>query len=428
MRLGGRLSAAIEVLGDIERRHRPASEALKDWGLAHRFAGSGDRAAIGNIVYGALRRRRSAAWIFDDDSPRALGFGALILEGGLSPEAIDAALEKDAFAPAPLDAGERDVLAARPVAEAPEPVRADCPDWCVPLLQEAFGPDWVEEGAALALRPPLDMRANTLKAAPEKALRALSHLRAAPTPTALAGLRIPPVEGNGRHPHVQSEPAFARGLFEVQDEGSQIAVELAGPEPGTQVLDFCAGAGGKTLAASALMDNRGQMFAYDADRRRLAPIFERIKRAGCRNVQAVAEEEALAELEGRMDLVLVDAPCTGSGTWRRRPDAKWRLTPKQLRVRMSEQATILDRAARFVKPGGRLAYITCSVFAEENKRQAVAFVKRSPDFSPLDHEALWRGRFPGRDNAARVDAQGVSLSPARTETDGFFFCALQREK
>src|SRR5690606_23515766 len=161
MRLGGRLAAAIEVLDDMGRRHRPASEALKDWGLSHRFAGSGDRAAIGNIVYDALRRRRSAAWLFDDDSPRALAFGALILEGGLTPETLDAELKGDAFAPAPLSAEERCTLAQRPLANAPDPVRADCPEWCAPLLEEAFGPDWVEEGAALALRPPLDMRANT---------------------------------------------------------------------------------------------------------------------------------------------------------------------------------------------------------------------------------------------------------------------------
>jgi 16S rRNA (cytosine967-C5)-methyltransferase len=191
MRLGGRLSAAIEVLDDMERRHRPASEALKDWGLSHRFAGAGDRAAIGNIVYDALRRKRSAAWLFDADAPRALAFGALMLEWGLSPDEIAAQLEGDRFAPAPLDEAERGTLAAHRLDDAPEAVRGDCPDWCVPHLEAAFGAQWVEEAAALAARPPLDLRVNTLSAAREKVLAELAQSGAAPSPLARR-CRTPP--------------------------------------------------------------------------------------------------------------------------------------------------------------------------------------------------------------------------------------------
>jgi 16S rRNA (cytosine967-C5)-methyltransferase len=426
MRLGGRLAAAIEILDDMDRRHRPAAEALKDWGLSHRFAGAGDRAAIGNIVYDALRRRRSAGWLFDADSSRALAFGALALEWAMDGTAINDALEGDRFAPPPLGGQELDALSNRLLGDAPDAVRADCPDWCVPLVTDVFGEDWVGELAALAGRPPLDLRVNTLVATREKVLGELKGTGASACALAADGIRIPPIDGDGRHPNVQAEPAFRKGWFEVQDEGSQIVADLAGAQAGMQVLDYCAGAGGKTLALSAAMDNRGQIFAHDAEKQRLAPIFDRLRRAGARNVQAVADAEGLAPLAGQMDLVLVDAPCTGSGTWRRRPDAKWRLTERQLEVRLREQAQILDIASAFVKPGGRLAYITCSIFARENQHQVGAFLAANPDFSLVDPASAWLERFPDAADRARLDDGGIVLSPATTATDGFFFAALQR--
>ncbi|MER8605780.1 RsmB/NOP family class I SAM-dependent RNA methyltransferase [Mesorhizobium sp. M1233] len=427
MRLGGRLAAAIEVLDDIGRRHRPVADALKDWGLSHRFAGGGDRAAIGNIVYDALRRKRSAGWLLGEDTPRAIGFGALLLEWGQTAQSLNEAREGDKFAPPLLTADELTTLAARRLADAPPAVRADIPDWCMPLFERAFGTAWVEEGAALATRPPLDLRVNTLKADRGKVLAELAETGAKPARIAPHGIRIPPIEGDGRHPNVQAEPAFQKGWFEVQDEGSQIAAELAGAEPGMQVLDFCAGAGGKTLALSAAMDNRGQIFAHDAEKARLAPIFDRIRRSENRNVQIVTKPAELAPLGRHMDMVLIDAPCTGSGTWRRRPDAKWRLTQRQLDARKGEQETILDAARDFVKPGGLLVYITCSVFDEENGDQVSAFRDRHPGFVPLDHRQLWDSRFAGHEAAMRIGAAGgISLSPLLSGTDGFYFCALRR--
>ncbi|MER8535607.1 RsmB/NOP family class I SAM-dependent RNA methyltransferase [Mesorhizobium sp. M1005] len=427
MRLGGRLAAAIEVLDDIGRRHRPVADALKDWGLSHRFAGGGDRAAIGNIVYDALRRKRSAGWLLGEDTPRAIGFGALLLEWGQMAQSLNEALEGDKFAPPLLTADELTTLAARRLADAPPAVRADIPDWCMPLFERAFGTAWVEEGAALATRPPLDLRVNTLKADRGKVLAELAETGAKPARIAPHGIRIPPIEGDGRHPNVQAEPAFQKGWFEVQDEGSQIAAELAGAEPGMQVLDFCAGAGGKTLALSAAMDNRGQIFAHDAEKARLAPIFDRIRRSENRNVQIVTKPAELAPLGRHMDMVLIDAPCTGSGTWRHRPDAKWRLTQRQLDARKGEQETILDAARDFVKPGGLLVYITCSVFDEENGDQVSAFRDRHPGFVPLDHRQLWDSRFAGHEAAMRIGAAGgISLSPLLSGTDGFYFCALRR--
>ena len=424
MRLGGRLAAAIEVLEDMERRHRPAADALKDWGLSHRFAGAGDRAAIGNIVYDGLRRRRSAAWLLDDGSARAAAFGALMLEWKESPEAINAVLDGDRFAPPALTAEELAMLAGRDLGAAPDAVRADCPDWCAPYLEEAFGSEWVAEGQGLAARPPLDLRVNTLLATRDKVLAELTG--AAPTKLAPQGIRIPPIEGGGRHPNVQVEPAFQKGWFEVQDEGSQLAALLSGAEPGMQVLDFCAGAGGKTLALSATMENRGQIFAYDSEKQRLAPIFDRLRRAECRNVQVVAKPSGLESLEGQMDIVLIDAPCTGSGTWRRRPDAKWRLAQRQLDVRLGEQTAILDAASRFVKPGGRLVYVTCSVFPPENQHQVEAFTARHPTFRTADHAAVWATGISGHTKSARIGDSGIVMTPARTGTDGFFVAALIR--
>lgn len=426
MRLGGRLAAAIEILDDIDRRHRPAAEALKDWGLSHRFAGSGDRAAIGNIVYDALRRKRSAGWLFDADSSRALALGALMLEWGMDAAAINTTLDGDRFAPAELSQAELSVLSGRTLDDAPDAVRADCPDWCVPLVEEAFGADWVGELAALAARPPLDLRVNRLLSTREKVLSEREGTGATPSAFVAGGIRIPPIAGDGRHPNVQAEPAFRKGWFEVQDEGSQIVADLAGAAPGMQVLDYCAGAGGKTLSMSAAMDNRGQIFAHDAEKQRLAPIFDRLRRAGSRNVQTVAGAAGLTPLEGEMDLVLVDAPCTGSGTWRRRPDAKWRLTDRQLDVRLREQASILEASKPYVKRGGRLVYITCSIFPQENQKQIENFLAANPDFSVGNHEELWAGIAGGRPGRARFSGTGLALTPAATGTDGFFFGTLTR--
>src|SRR5882757_5172869 len=173
MRLGGRLAAAIDIIEDIDRRHRPAADALKDWGLSHRFAGAGDRAAIGNIVYDGLRRKRSAGWLFDADTPRAVGFGALLIEWGETPQSLNAALDGDRFAPPPLSDAELRLAGERKSMEAPDAVAADCPDWAAPLLEEAFGDDLVGEASALAARPPLDLRANTLKASRQKVIAEL---------------------------------------------------------------------------------------------------------------------------------------------------------------------------------------------------------------------------------------------------------------
>jgi 16S rRNA (cytosine967-C5)-methyltransferase len=430
-----RLSAAMEVLAEIEARHRPVGEALRDWGNAHRFAGSKDRAAIGNLVYDALRWRASSAWVMGSDTPRALVLGTVGHRWGLGADGL-AAYAGDPHGPEPLTDDERVRLAHADLAAAPPQVRADLPDWLAPHFQRLFGEDWVAEGEALAKRPPLDMRANRLKADRDKVIRALGRQSPAATPYAPDGIRIAPTEGEGRHPNVQAEPPFQKGWFEVQDEGSQVAALMTAAKPGEQVLDLCAGAGGKTLALAAMMANKGQVFATDRDRIRLAPIFERIKRAGARNIQVREAGASLDALEGHMDAVLVDAPCTGTGVWRRRPDAKWRLTDRALADRIDEQRAVLAEAARYVKPGGRLVYVTCSLLPEEDGDQVEAFAAAHPEFTPL----------PGADIVAAAAATpstgladpaplsaaalllptGLVLSPHRTGTDGFFVAVLRK--
>jgi len=426
MRLGGRLAAAIEVLQDMEARHRPAAEALKDWGLSHRFAGSGDRAAVGNIVYDALRRRSTACWLLGEETPRAAAFGALLLEWEVDPDSLDAVLAGDRFAPQPLSDAERAGAIERMAAAPPQEIAANLPAWCVERFHQVFGEQWAREAAGLAGRPPLDLRVNTLKSDRPRVLAALGQ-GAEPGALVDTAIRIPPVTGDRRHPNVQIEPGFQKGWFEIQDQGSQLAARLCGAQPGMQVLDYCAGAGGKTLALAASMENRGQIFAHDADKGRLAPLFDRLRRAEARNVQVAARPQDLTPLEGRMQLVVVDAPCTGSGTWRRKPDAKWRLSERQLDARMAEQAAILDAAARYVAPGGRLAYITCSIFEEENGAQIDAFLSRTEGFGTVPAEPLWQDATQVDPAHVRLLRQGMLMSPLRTGTDGFFMAAIERQ-
>jgi 16S rRNA (cytosine967-C5)-methyltransferase len=428
MRIGGRLAAAIEVLEDMERRHRPAADALKDWGLSHRFAGAGDRAAIGNLVYDALRRRASHAWAMGSDAPRALVLGVAARDWGFGPDELAAAFAGDAHAPAPLTADETArLLAPEPLADAPDHVRADMPAWVAAELPASLGDNWVAEGQAMALRPPLDLRVNTLKSTRDKVLKSLARFHPDAAQALPDGIRLSAGTRDSRTPNVQTDEAFLKGGFEVQDFGSQMVALLAGAKPGQQVLDLCAGAGGKTLALAAAMANKGQIFAHDSARDRLAPIYDRLKRAGARNVQVRPPAPgALDDLVAKLDRVLIDAPCTGSGTWRRRPDAKWKLTPEQVAARAAEQQAILAEGARYVKPGGTLVYITCSILSAENAAQVAAFLAAHPDFSVIAGAGLWHHHIAGAARARFMPEGGLQLTPLTTGTDGFYFCALRR--
>jgi 16S rRNA (cytosine967-C5)-methyltransferase len=426
-----RLSAAIELIQTIDSDRVPAAQALKEWGTSHRFAGSGDRAAIAGLVWDVLRRRASSAWIMSADTARARLLGMLRLERGLATDAIATLCDGSRFAPSPLTDAERSALDSNSLDGAPAPVAGDYPEWLDAQFAEVFGADRAEEAAAMASRAPLDLRVNTLKANREKVLAATAHLGAMPTRWSPNGLRIE-LAADARNPGIHAEEAFIKGLIEVQDEGSQLAALLSAAKPGEQVIDLCAGAGGKTLALAAMMQGKGRLIATDHDKRQLAPIHQRLSRAGVHNCEVrtpKGEGDALSDIHGTADLVMIDAPCTGTGTWRRNPDAKWRMRPGALEVRLKSQEQVLDRAAHLVKAGGRIAYVTCSVLAAENGGQVRAFLARQPEFSVVPPAETMAALWDKADDfaaATLVSAEGVLMTPRRTGTDGFFVSVLRK--
>jgi 16S rRNA (cytosine967-C5)-methyltransferase len=426
-----RLSAAIELVGTIDTQRVPAAKALKEWGTAHRYAGSGDRAAISGLIWDVLRRRASSAWIMDDDTPRARVLGMLKVERGLDVETIAALCDGGRFAPEPLTEAERAALASRSLENAPAHIAGDYPEWLDGYLAQVFGDARVAEATAMASRAPLDLRVNTLKAKREKIPSSLAHLGARPTPWSPTGLRIE-LGADARNPGIHAEEDFIKGAIEVQDEGSQLAALLSAAKPGEQVIDLCAGAGGKTLALAAMMQGKGRLIATDRDKRQLAPIHERLSRAGVHNADVrtpKGEGDTLGDIRASADLVLIDAPCTGTGTWRRNPDAKWRMRPGALEVRLKDQIEVLDRAAALVKPGGRIAYITCSVLPPENSEQVSGFVARHPEFSVVSPSQTVTALGEKAEEFAAATLQspeGLLMTPRRTGTDGFFVSIVNR--
>jgi 16S rRNA (cytosine967-C5)-methyltransferase len=421
MRDGGRIAAAIEALGEIETRHLPAHLALRRWGESARYAGAKDRAFVSGLVLDALRRRRSAGWMMGEDSDRARTLGVLAFVWGWDAARL-AAAAAETHGPGPLSEAEQARLADPvPLDDAPAPVRGDYPDWLDDLLARVFGEARAAEGQALAARAPVDVRINSLKSDAGHVLKALAPFGAEPLGFPPGAVRIAAPAASERAAPVEAAPAFEKGWFEVQDAGSQVAAAVAGEIKGRQVLDFCAGGGGKTLALAAAMGNSGQLYAYDSDARRLTDTVRRSQRAGVRNLQVRSpiDPKALDGLEGRMDLVFVDAPCTGSGTWRRHPDAKWRLSPEQLQRRIAEQDAVLAAAAAFVRPGGRLIYVTCSLLAEENEDRVAAFVGAHPAFAqePIDLAGA---------EAWRTADGALRLTPRAAATDGFFAARLTK--
>ena len=423
MRDAGRLAAAIDVLTEVETRHRPVRLALKSWGDAARYAGAKDRAFVSGLVLDALRKRRSLAWRMGEEAPRAAVLGVLVFEWDWPLDRLGEAAAEEPHGPGALSEAERAAV-ERPhdLADAPAPVRGDYPDWLDGSLTRAFGDARVEEAQALAHRAPVDLRANRLKTGPGKAMKALVPLPVHATGVLPEALRIDPPRADERAAAVEAMPAFVKGWVEVQHLGSQIAASCAGEVKGKQVLDLCAGGGGKALALAAAMENTGQLYAYDADARRLTDTIRRAERAGVRNLQVrtPARPEPLKGLDGRMDVVFVDAPCSGTGSWRRHPDTKWRLTPQALARRMAEQDLVLDQATGFAKPGGRIVYVTCSVLPEEDEDRVAAFLERHPGFAVR----------PATDDpvvAKWLTAEGfLRLSPRTAGTDGFFVAVLEK--
>ncbi len=461
MRLSGRLSAAIEILEDFDKRRVPLKTAIADWARCARYAGAKDRAWISGLCLDVLRKRmriavamRNAAML--NDEPRALAIGALRFVWNMSIEEIAEAAGEMPHGPGELTEVETQALKSKPLVpmfELPSSVKidgqnldvyfvifcnhiaGDFPEWLTPQIERVFGDDAARTMSSFAERADIDLRINTLKTEPEKALAALKKVKGEALPLLTTSARIAAPDSAERAPAVTVIPAFNKGWVEVQDVSSQIAAAAAGAVKGVQVLDFCAGGGGKTLALAALMENTGQLYAYDSDARRLKPLYHRVKRAGVRNLQVInpaTDQDALENLKEKMDVVFIDAPCTGVGTWRRHPDTKWRLTPQQLERRIAEQDAVLREAAVYVKPGGRLVWATCSCLMEENEDRLETFLDAHPDFAmtPALDEIAASGLLTDEGRIALapcVTPEGaLRITPDRLRGDGFFIATLKR--
>ena len=432
-----RLAAAIEVLDEIGAGSTPADEVLRAWGRAHRFAGAKDRRAIGERVYAVLRARTRLSWAIGGESGRDLVLAALSQDDGLDVTAIEALFDGDGHAPPPLSPEERDRFQA-PVGVAPSWATAGVPAFIVPMLQAQYGPMWWEEARALTTtRAPLDLRVNALRGGVDAAISLLATdaLEPARTPYSAWGLRLPAELA----PDVTRWRAFQSGWVEVQDEASQIAAALAGARPGMTVVDYCAGGGGKTLALAAAMhattdapaDTR--LVAMDVNVRRLDAMAPRLARSDAvADVRRLGPHgEGVEDLARRADLVFVDAPCSGSGAWRRHPEGTWRVTAETVERLAQQQRTLLARAAALVRPGGRMVYATCSVLAAENGEVATAFELDHPQFRPVPVAAA--AQTPDLTDAARArmvelagDGGRLQLTPHRSGTDGFFLALFER--
>ncbi|WP_411820602.1 RsmB/NOP family class I SAM-dependent RNA methyltransferase [Hyphococcus formosus] len=435
MRLSGRLSAAIEIISDFEARRVPLKTALADWARGARYAGAKDRAWISGLCLDILRNRQSLSAMMGDESPRAAVIACLHFEWAISLDDLQEALCEEPHGAGALTEPER-VRLETPNSLDDEPlhVRANFPEWLAPNIERVFGADAVKIMSAFAERADVDLRLNGLKTESEKALSALKSVKAKPIPLLKNTARIEAPSPSEKAPAVTVIPAFNKGWVEVQDLGSQIAAAAAGEVKGAQVLDYCAGGGGKTLALAAMMENTGQLYAYDRDPRRLKPLFHRAKRAGVRNLQirSPAGDEGLDDLVGKMDVVFVDAPCTGAGTWRRHPDTKWRLTEQQLQRQMQEQDIVLRQAAEFVKPGGRMIWVTCSFLMEENEDRLSEFLSANTDFSfepvidGIEASNLLSQEGHGAIKPMITPEGAIRLSPDKLRADGFFIATMRR--
>jgi 16S rRNA (cytosine967-C5)-methyltransferase len=432
---GARIQAAIELLEAIAAGRGAADDIVGNYFRRHRFAGVKDRGAISEHIYAVLRQRAVIDWWIDRigrgdlavDARRRL-LAALVLVQGWAPAQIERACDGDRFRPERLAPAERALVAALVDQTLEHPamqddVRWNYPAWLDPYLRRVFGDMLGREMAGLAAPAALDLRVNQLKGDRLTAKIALEGegVTAEETRYSPYGLRV-----HDRIPLATLE-SFRSGLIEVQDEGSQLAALLADARPGMRVVDFCAGAGGKTLALAAAMNNRGHLIACDVSEKRLERATQRLRRAGIsivqRRVLSSERDKWVKRHAAGFDRVFVDAPCTGTGTWRRNPDAKWRLSENDIVELIELQHSIIESAARLVAPGGRLVYATCSFLREENEQQIERFLADTPDFTPLPISAVWRAIIGGKPPSA---GDVLRLTPARHGTDGFFVAICER--
>ncbi|MDD3371372.1 MAG: RsmB/NOP family class I SAM-dependent RNA methyltransferase [Alphaproteobacteria bacterium] len=418
-----RIQATIELLQEIADMPRPADAIVSSYYRARRFIGSHDRADISTRLYSVLRHQARLDWWIQKmegtPSPRLRLLAWLVLNDKMPLKAVGETCSGGKFAPKELDEPERSVLRKLQShtiehPDMPDDVLAECPPGFLDTLKEKFGTAFLSELRAMQKPATLDLRINPLKTSREEILAELKQLgfKAELCKLSPWGVRV------FERPALNALPMLKNGLVEIQDEGSQLVALAVGAKPGERVVDFCAGAGGKTLAIAATMENKGRIVACDVMEGRLKRSAERFRRAGIHNVETKGlsseRDPWVKKHKGSFDRVLTDAPCSGTGTWRRNPDARWRELGPGLEALLKTQAEILDSAARLVKPGGRLIYSTCSLLPDENEKQIEKFLEAHPDFK------LEPCGLDGTDY--------LSLSPGRHGTDGFFAAAMVRVK
>lgn len=427
---GARANATIELLEEIHNSESPADRIIGKYFKHRKYIGSKDRGFIASLTYNILRHKLQLEWLIEQNgfstSPRLLILAGLCLLDKEKPFEVEHRFNGGKYSPDKLSNKEKDFLEnldSSQIHKAPLNIRSNIPAWLISYLDRSFGKNLEREIAELNKEAPLDLRINTLKSNSQEVLNIIKKegFDAFFTPISPIGIRI--LE---RRP-IFTLDVFKNGFVEVQDEGSQIVSLLVGARPGEKIVDFCAGAGGKTLSLAAQMRNKGRIYAFDVSEKRLDELKKRLKRGGVSNVQVKQIEsendQYLKRLKSEIDRVVLDVPCSGSGTWRRNPDAKYRLTREKLQDYISIQSHILDSACRLVKPGGYLFYITCSMLQDENENQIKAFLSRSRDFEIIDISELINKNIKAD---LKTNDNFLGLSPHKTNTDGFFIAAMKK--
>lgn len=420
-----RVAATLEILDEIARADAPADAIIANWTRTHRFAGSKDKRAIRELVYRDLREGARLRWLCgtletDPNSPRARTIIASELEGAGT---ALARFNGSGYGPTELTDAEKSVVAKlheSQTGNGPDWVKCGCPEDLYGLLASQWPQDVVEEVQALNDRAPVDLRVNTMRLNVDAARAALAEAgyEAIPTSFSPMGLR-----GNA-HTNFSALEPFKKGLVDPQDESSQLVSLLVDAKPEMQVIDLCAGAGGKSLTLSAIMENKGEIVACDSSASRLSRMESRSSRLGATNIRTLPVEEGVVPdgLGQWADRVLVDAPCTGSGTWRRSPELRWRTSPDDIAAYAKTQTDLLTTAAEMVKPGGRLIYAVCSVFNAEGRDVARSFEEANSAFARVPiYDAL------GSEMANRLQAKDeLVLTPHRHRTDGMYAVVFEK--
>lgn len=426
MKAGARIQSTIGLLDNVLKAHIPMDNIAGDFFRPRRYIGSKDRKDIVERLYWVIRHKARLIWWLDKLGAEHTARNFVLLTCKANGEVPEHLFTGEKHQPDILSDTERDMLKSFDGIDhkdMPEPVRLECPDWAYDALKKRFDDQFEDELLAMQDAASLDLRVNTLKCDMEKAANMLVAQNVTLERTAYApdGLRL--IE----KAFLSATKAFAKGYVEIQDEGSQLIAHLCGAKPGMRIMDYCAGAGGKTLALAADMENKGSIVAMDIDEKRLERGRRRYRKAGVHNVElrAISDDQHkkwFKRQKETFDVVLVDAPCSSSGTWRRNPDLRWRFYGPSLDEIKVLQADILEKVAKCVRPGGRLVYATCSLLAEENEDQVQAFLKTHPEYQLTPVQDVWQ-----LENPPELEGPYMQLSPAKHGTDGFFTAVMTRK-